>query len=480
MKFVSKLYITGLLLLIGTSCNETLEEVNINPNSPSEPNAAALLPSVIVEPADALHSFYFNISDIIMQYHVDQFGNDTDLYILNGRGDGIWNILYQTFANLNDIEAEAIENNFPAYEAAAKILRSFYAATITEIWINAPYSEAGKGAAGISSPAYDTQESIYIGILSELEEANELLDTHAEFGIGGDVLYGGDVSKWKKLANSLRLRYLLRVSNVTSIDAASQINQIVSNSSVYPVFESNADNGIYDFSGEFPNVAGIINGRTLEHDFRSLSEHMVSTFAPLNDPRLDFYGNLPSNETINNHVGIPAGLDPADASTFNGSADTNTSLVTQRFFSDKGGLDFSFMTYSELQFILAEAAMKGWINGNPESYYNAGIQANFDYWGLTPPSDYFAQAGVAWNNTMQQLMDQKWMAYYFINTVESWGEYKRTGFPSIVAGPATQNTNGQIPSRLFYPILEQSLNLENYEAATAQLGGDILTADTWY
>jgi hypothetical protein len=149
---------------------------------------------------------------------------------------------------------------------------------------------------------------------------------------------------------------------------------------------------------------------------------------------------------------------------------------------DRSLLDYTIISYSEVQFILAEAHLKGWITaGTAKEYYEKGITANFDYWKIPVPAGFLEQPQVAWNGTMEQLMEQKWMAYYLNNTVEAWGEYKRTGLPALTPGPlATTITNGKIPTRVFYPTLEQSVNADNYRAASERIGGDVITARHWY
>ncbi|MEL7120012.1 MAG: SusD/RagB family nutrient-binding outer membrane lipoprotein [Bacteroidota bacterium] len=474
--------LTVIFSLVVFSCEETLEEINVNTNNPSEVNPGVLLPSAIVEPADEFVNVFDWMTDNLMQYSSGAFGvgnevgrYDFNLEILTDIDP--WNIIYSSFSDLNDIEQSAVQIDQPAYQAAAKILRSVYAAGLSELFTNVPYFEAGKGAEGITQPVYDSQEAIYLNIIDELKMANSLLDESAAFTLGGDVLYNGDVIKWKKLANSLRLRYLLRISNITSVNAAQEINQIFSSPETYPIFESNDDQGVYDFTGEFPNITDVANGRLPE--FSYLSEFFVMTFSIFNDPRLDFFGSLPTNPNINEHVGLPAGLSEEEASSYNGDVTENVSRVTLRFQAEDQGLyDYAFMTYAELQFILAEAALEGWITSDPQFHYEAGIQANFDYWRIDLPTDYFTRQGVAWQNDLEQIMNQKWLASYKLNTVEIWAEYKRTGLPNLSAGPnAVINT---VPTRIRYPLIEQSVNPSSYQSAISAIGGDILDVSLWY
>jgi hypothetical protein len=149
---------------------------------------------------------------------------------------------------------------------------------------------------------------------------------------------------------------------------------------------------------------------------------------------------------------------------------------------DRSLLDYTIISYPEVQFILAEARMKGWITtGSAQEYYEKGITGNFDYWRIPMPAGFLQQPEVAWNDTMERLMNQKWVAFYMNNTVEAWGEYKRTGLPALTPGPlASTITGGKIPTRVFYPTLEQSVNAENYRTASGNIGGDNITAKHWY
>ena len=131
---------------------------------------------------------------------------------------------------------------------------------------------------------------------------------------------------------------------------------------------------------------------------------------------------------------------------------------------------------------MAEARLNNWITtSTAQSYYEAGIAANLAYWDLDMPAGFLTRADVLWDDTLDTLMNQKWIAMFFNNTLEVWGDYKRTGVPNLVPGPlATTVTNGLVPTRVFYPTLEQSVNSANYSAASSSIGGDIITAKHWY
>jgi len=215
-----------------------------------------------------------------------------------------------------------------------------------------------------------------------------------------------------------------------------------------------------------------------------MSKRIQEVYEAYDDPRVDFFFRFPENSTqFPNHEGVPNGLTREAAQSWNGNGDANTSLLTTRFVTNPASLDYTIISYAEVQFILAEAAMKGWINTgtSAKDYYESAITANFEQWGIPIPAGFFALPEVNWDNTLERLMDQKWFAFLFNNTVEAWGEQKRTGLPDLEVGSlATTITNGLVPTRVFYPVLEQSINSANYQGAVSSLGGDNITNRHWY
>ena len=489
----SKLYILLLAFFMMSACTDDFEEINNDPNAPTEANSGSLLPSSIFGPANPHLNVQMYLTNQIMQYKVYRNQNELDAYDFVSGGNtftSFWSAAYLAIRNNNESIAYAQANGLNAYEGAAKILNAFYMAALTEMWIDVPASEASLGLANVQ-PAYDNQSAVYQNVLSLLQEANDLLASDTEgFPLGGDVLFEGDVMKWRKMANSLRLRYLLRLSNVSSINAASEINAIVSNPSTYPIMESNDEAAIYDYSGIAPNTSDFslltaLGGLSPSVRFVNILDGVDPDDDADDDPRLGFFADKPIDVSVMDgpYVGVQSGTTREVAQGTGGNAELFASQFTIRFQEDRGILDFVFMSYSELQFILAEAAMNGWISTgtSADEYYNNGIAANFAYWNLDMPSDFLTRTGVNWDNTMERLMEQKWIAMFFNNTIEMWGEHKRTGLPNLVPGPlATTVTSGVVPTRVFYPSLEQSVNSSNYNAASANIGGDIITAKHWY
>ena len=484
-----KIYAGVFALFLLNGCTKDFATINTNNNAPTKNNPATLLPSVIFEPINPHMTMQMWLSDQIMHYYVRRNDNQLDVYNFavgtteQAKLNDFWRVNYAALWNINDMVTAAADQKQDAYVAAGKIMRAYYLANISELWVDAPAATAGKGAEN-TVPSYDTQKDIYTSVLAELAAANTLLATGPKFVGGGDVLFKGDAVKWRKLANSLRLRYLLRLSNKAEINAATEIAKIVADPVAFPIITSNAEAAVYDFTGVSPNTSTVAAQAITVFSGLSMSKRIEESFNVYGDPRVDFFFRKPvAAATYPTHQGVPNGILRETAQSWNGNGDANTSLLTTRFVLAPGTLDYTIMSHAEVKFILAEAAMKGWIpvTTTAKEYYEAGITANFAQWGLTVPTGFFALPQVAWDNTMARLMDQKWMAFFYNNTLEAWGEQKRTGLPALKIGAqATTVTSGAVPTRVFYPTLEQSINATNYGTAASRIGGDKITAKHWY
>ncbi len=505
MKKLNKILIVFSLLAVSTACDQDFEDINTNPNVATTVTPDLLLAGVIRNMVNSQVGEAWGIGNIVIQHTAKiQFVNE-DRYLW-GERNGVWNNVYGNMRNVQNIidiaeKATPVQNN---YLAVALIMKSWMFSLATDAYGDIPYSEAIKGkSAGIYQTKYDSQEEIYNGILTDLARANTLLGSSAE-AIGGDLLFGGSVQKWKKFANSLRLRYLMRISNKR--DVAADMQAILNDPSANPIFESNADNAQLVYQASAPNQWPLYTTRVGSFDEFRLSKTMGDQLAAWNDPRLAVFAR-PTQKSVEDGTprieGIPNGLEDTQALSYNGGPQ-NVSRVGLTFAclvcADAGqpapvanasrGL---IMTYAELQFILAEAREKNMITtGEAETYYLNGIEANFDYYrsivpaeygiNLDVPADYFTQPAVAYTGTsaekLQKIGTQKWVALFF-NGLEAWFDWRRTGIPALV--PAASNLNGdRIPVRFIYPLSEQSLNAAGRTAAVARQGQDDLNTPVWW
>ena len=475
---MKKLIYIIVIFTLFITCTNDFEEINTNNNNPITASEDLLLPTVLLDLANLTVNQTYLFGEITGQYGARYQFNDIDLYQW-GADDRFWSPLYSMLQDLKDIESLAKANGNPNYEAIAKILKSFIFSTITDAYGDVPMSEANKADEGILSPVYDSQEMIYDNLLLLLEEANSLIDLNIT--INGDRLYDGDMMKWKKFANSLRLRMLLRISNVRNVSMA--MAEIVGNPSTYPVFETVNDDAAYQFSGVLPDVPIISEpggGREFEYFLLIPTTHFINLLNQNNDPRLELWVSprdcdLSDPGCVQDRTqGVAPGLLIGDIGD-----PSNYSRRAVEFFKSATLIKGIFMTYSELNFILAEARENGIIStGSAQDYYNKGVMASFAQWGVTMPGDFLSTT-VPYDNSTQRLYEQKWLALYHTGS-ETWYDWKRTGKPDFIqAGPATVN-GGKVPVRLMYPSLEQSLNATNYNAAVSLMGGDNINASSWW
>lgn len=484
MKYFIMLFFLALLML--NSCEKSLEEINENPNVALEVTPDLLLPNVIRETVNQTMSENWSIGNIVVQHTAKiQFVND-DRYGWGVR-DGIWTTFYGSLRDVNNILILSREKDQKNYEAIGLILKSWMFAMLTDLYGNIPYSEALTAKESNYFPVYDSQEDIYTGILTDLETASEILGTTNET-VSGDILYGGKLANWKKFANSLRLRYLMRISD--RLDVSAEMKQIVENPATYPIFQSNTDNAQLTYTKVYPNQFPLYTSRVGSFDEFRLSRHLGDTLLWLNDPRIKVFSRPTAatealDEALQVYAGVPNGLDDVSALTYNGGAQY-ISRVGKTFYEDAitdVGITVArgnIMTYAELQFILAEAAQKGLITGSVQDYYEEGITAGFSMFATEMPASYLTSPNVAFNNStaLQQIGLQKWIAFYF-NGIESWIDWRRTGIPKITPGPANLNDN-KVPVRYIYPLSEQSLNAENRNNAISEQGADDLNTRVWW
>ncbi len=480
-----------------TGCDDKFEEINTNPNQPEKiSNPGLLLPAIIRGSMNDSYTGAWRRGNIVADYLANQFVSAFDWSPADASEYFLWSY-YGHLRNVYTMHDLAVAAGMKNYQGVSLVLKSYFFQSLTDIYGDIPYSEAvGAKSNNINFPKYDRQEDIYKGILADLTLANELLSPANE-AISGDILYYGDIMKWKKFANSLKLRCLLRISDRQ--DPSAQMQAIVSDPVTYPLFSGNADQAalqyLNELNNEFPRYRGTFG--------ESASENMVNILKGLNDPRLFVFAQpTPATDGSANpeYVGVPNGI--PDESTFNGGT-ANQSLPgllwapinSSPEFANPTAAQALLMTYGELQFILAEAAERGFITtGSAETYYMQGIQSQFDYYAsripdnfvfpkatdVQPPAEYFTQDAVAYTGTQDEKLDkiylQKWLALFNCG-FEGWSEWRRTGVPVITPGP---NSLGYVPVRFLYPHSEQNANRANYEAAVAIQGPDNTQTHVWW
>jgi hypothetical protein len=462
-----------------TACDDGLTDTNVNPNAPTDVSADFLLPETIRTGVEVIfgdgvmlaHTSIWPHQTVELQYPDEEQGN-----VRPERMDLYWDTLYA--GGLHDAQAVVEKGRSaedPLVEGVGLTWRSLLFQHVTDFWGDVPYSDALSAEEGVVTPTYDPQQEIYLGVLEDLTTAQDLLgQTGAGFG-NGDILYEGDYELWRRFANSLRMRMAMRMSEIDPATAQTEF------AAAYAAggFQSNADNAMLEWPGN-PYENPLYENWQLRDDF-GVSAEMITTLQELADPRLEMYAE-------------PAEEDGAFRGLANNTAQpelsiSNYSRIGDFWRADGAATPTPVMSYSEVLFLQAEAAARGWITGDPATLYADAVRANmqmYDPWGPeNAPTDaeieaYLAQPGVAYSAAtgIEQINEQKWIALY-MNGAEAWANQRRIDIPVLTPGPDLGIP--YLPVRFAYPGLEQSLNSENLQAAVQRQGGGLgLVTPVWW
>jgi len=506
-----------VLLFSFISCTKDFDEINKNNNRPTSDQAAPemLLTNCIEMLTDRVHEIFLGeeMGSCWVQQQAKVQYTDEDRYrprisVINNT----WTSLYAT----SGMDAEAIIKlstargaDYDYYRACGIVLKTYTMSVLTDLFGDVPYFDAFKARpndGGILSPAYNTQKEIYVDMIAKLDTANTIFASDRP-AIIGDNLFGNDILKWRKFANSLRLRLLLRMSD-RSASGVGEVNvpvemtkMLVTNAADYPIFTSNADNAALAYLGSSPNNNPVNENRKTRDDHR-VSQTIIDwmwTYNSNADWRVCVYANLAVKSS--NYVGMPNGLESAAAAAYLGNGLDQTSKLGDYFTAATApGM---LMSYAELNFILAEAVQRGFIVGSTttaQEYYEAGILASYTQFstlaakaistfGLSASTtaadlaaDYIARDG-KWivGSELEIIGRESWLAT-FDQGLQSWFNWRRTGFPVLIPAADSYNPAG-IPQRVYYPSDEYARNNANVNAAAASqslVGTSDLNTMVWW
>jgi hypothetical protein len=533
---IKNIYKTLLLftILFSVSCSDQLEELNQNPNAvdPSTANPNLMLPTVLANAAKDYSRLGFGtIGGVAQHMQEDGWYTGYNHYVWTPENWGNWYGALRT--NQLIIErSEALGWKF--HQGIGLTMRAFIFGTITDLWGDAPYTEAlkgGLGASPVTHPKYDSQETIYLGIIEDLKKASALFAERNTTGLTAtyDVYYGGNAEKWHRFTNTLLLRYYMRLSEKLP-QVARQGIESVYQSGVF--IQSAADDAKHGWLGTDANNSWPTAGGFTSDDSGFRRRKPCSTLLDVllvnNDPRtkvwfqpvycrwvadpsltypvdefirrngvltnivsltdVQYRAEIAAGNTFtrrynpntfttqvntNEYVGVPAGLQTPDGYNYNPTPGqtVENQHVSQLapVFRDRNGnlLAMRLASASETAFILAEAAQKGWNVGNAATHYNRGVQESLNAWGVgNAYSAYIAEPGVAYNNTLERIIQQKWIAGFAAAT-ESWFDFRRTGLPALEAGPASAVPH--LPLKFIYGQNEINNNATNLEEALSKV-----------
>jgi hypothetical protein len=487
--------LSGLALAaLASACdNSKLTDANKNPNSPEAvsadllfANAAIASVRMVRSTMEITPSTFVHWPQYLSEY---QYPEISYYQFRPTTADGWWSTWYAgPLEDLTQALKQSTEADRPNQIGPILVMRAFDYSIMTGIWGDIPFTEANKGDQGNITPVYDSQKVVYDSLLANLADASSKMGG-AGAGFGAqDPVYDGDAGKWKKLANSLRARLGLNLSNVDPARAKTEVAAAIAAGG----FTSNSDNAQINWPGDNINDNPWYDtekeGIGTRDDSR-FSVTFIDTLKHLNDPRLHVFarpvqegdcGTVPRCTSVSagDYRGMPNGLLAGDA----GAWGTKASRLGPQIFA--ATQPSYIMTFAEFSFIKAEAAEKGWISGSAAQFYNDGITASMKQWGVADAdiATYLAQPRVAYAGGaagLAQIGVQKWISL-FTQGYEAWSEWRRTGYPNLTPALNAKTPDGKLPRRVLYPQTEQSFNNANLQAAiSAQGGSDALNQKLW-
>ncbi|WP_228463209.1 SusD/RagB family nutrient-binding outer membrane lipoprotein [Chryseobacterium cheonjiense] len=467
-----------------TSCINGDDDFNNNQSQPYQVPAEPLLTNAQKELMDQMEtpSVNLNVFRFFQHYLATTiYRNDARFNFTGTRKvpDNMWLALYtDVLGNLNQAKkiipsevkppqiSQTVWDKQQANKMAILNLMEIYTyQVLVDSFGNVPYSEAAKPETFVL-PKYDDAKTIYSDLINRLNSITATLDSGYPSFETGDNIYNGNVADWIIVANSLKLKIGINLADVNPTLA----KQTVESAFAGGVMTENSENALFRYDSTSPNFnrvyAEVIASN--RNDFVA-EEGIVDVMNTLADPRRPFYFT-----TVNgNYVGGTVGL----TNTYSDYSHIGPSLLAP----NKPGVLFDA---SEVNFYLAEAAARGYnVGASAQQYYNDAITASMEQWGVTPASiaTYLSNPAVTFSsvNWKQSIGQQAWIAM-FNRGFESWNFYRRLDYPVLTAPNAVAAAAGKVPTRLTYPINEQTVNGTNWSQASTAIGGDKLTTKVFW
>lgn len=453
-----------LLSIWFTSC-EKIDEIQDDPN-----RVSSSTPDLIFTNIQITASNNISTSAALASRQLGNTDGVSDNQYYNWQRAGFDN--YFKLKQISKLRQEAINYNAPVYLALAKFYESYFIVETTLVFGDVPFSEAVQIEQEIVSPKYDSQKDIFIQVLKNLKDANDEL-AQIEQTIKGDIIYKGDVNKWRKLINSYTLKVLLDLS-IKSKDPDLKVvqlfNEILSNSSKYPIFENLTDSAFLNYVDSKTNQYPYFNNNGLQTAFY-MEESFVEKLIDLKDPRLFSMADMinekidDNKENFANYGGIKGSNSLQD--NVKKVMQGKVSRINSRYYLDPVNEPSVLLSYWQLMFVLAEASERGWIANKTEQYYTNGIKASFDFYNTPIPEQYLNHEEVILDgvNNLERILTQKHIASFMNSGWQSFFDNRRTGFPVFNNDGTGVLNGGKMPKRWMYPNSESFNNDANLNQA---------------
>ncbi|WPP50732.1 SusD/RagB family nutrient-binding outer membrane lipoprotein [Catalinimonas niigatensis] len=501
----------ALLVTLLPACDDGLAELNENPDAYSD-----IVPEFLFTKAqlDAVDISYFGTAALTIGGSMQQFATYKevpaagDKYFNDGYSKSYFSEAYPTAVNqIQEVIRSVSENPEDVNKlSVARIWRVYIFHHITDLYGDVPYTEAGKGSIEkIYTPKYDEQSFIYEDMLTELEEAAHALDpSQPTFG-NADLMYGGSVEQWEKFAYSLMLRLGMRLSEVDATAAQNWVQKAITGG----VILEDSDLAAIEYvdgsqiDSRNPIAWALMRGDYLDPQNEDnveggkLAKTFIDHLKNTGDPRLNVFSVLwvqsPTGEYVADTAtalqqGMPNAAFNSKPADFASYSEPNPNTIL------KYDAPLLVLTNAEVHLLLAEAAVRGWYNGDAAEAYESAVRAGMRQWShfgsggeiatnridAYVNSNPFPAAGTL-EEKMEAIHTQKWVSL-FLDEYEIFAEWRRTGYPDLVPTNYPGNlTGGSIPTRFVLPDSEETINGPNFlEAVSRQGEGNLLTSKVWW
>lgn len=510
------------LLVAGNSCSkDALIDLNKDPNAVSDIDMSYLLARGTLAIGGEYENTRANmLYAATMIQHTSSLAGyfSGDKYFYNAQYSGAY--METHFTNVIRLYSEVItktakDPNLANVNAVATILRAFDLHRMTDLYGDIPYTQAGFGLSGQENwfPKYENQKDVYAAIVRDVKAARDKLSATAKALGAQDVVYGGDIAKWKKFANALLMRVGMRMQKKDETTGKAVFTEAYNSGT----FASNTDNGTIKFldGPNGYNRNGLNDGYWNTYKYSrdcKISKTFIDWMKANNDPRLMIVsggiGNPEQPSTWNVDPAAQKGMPNGFTSTT--ILEGNTLTADEKTEFNKTGVGrnmfsmlnlkycdwadpYYLISYAETELMAAEAMVRGWISGDASAKFTSGVTAAITSWTTFDPSFARTTADInayitgrgfdaASNSDKLRLIGEEYWAATWLNDIESYSNWRRTGFPVLTP---TKDANrykqiNEIPRRLIYWESEISSNPANYKAAVDRMGGDEFTTKVWW
>ena len=524
MKTYLNIILVALILTLSAGCDTWDEDININPNTPQglldDDNESSVDPSVFMIPmlwstVNGYAYLQWNVMSPVAGYHgktksLSQANRHKSWHAFDDAD--LWTNLYGSVSVQGNMRASANSAGDTRYAAIVDIWECFTFSMLTNLYGDVPYTDAISDDPPLQ-PVYDKQSEIYPALLAKLKNAGEQLNrTDFPVSAESDLIFGGDILKWKKFSNSLRIRLAMYMSVADPEASQAILSEILDNPQDYPIMESNDDNALFK-TDEVERISLFYSLSKSKIEEAPFSNVFIELLISLKDPRLPVMAKpvqkthtdaathvLPSNPGTDKYAGHLFGIttDNAHASLWNGGAPYASALGDYFRVEDASGIPllesasvpYFIALYSEQEFFIAEAIEKGIISGDAASHYNEAVKASIEFYeckfdddkyvgafadqGVGSIEEYLSQPSVDYSGGRDKLTliaEQKWIATFMLG-LEPYFDHRRTMLPQLRISSGAENfapngSGSRFPSRASYSDAETSNNSVNVEHARA-------------